>query len=143
MIRLMQEDDIEDVLQIWLLASEAAHSFVGCSFWAEKLGEMRDVYLPQTENWVCEEENEVVGFLSLNGNRVEAIFVHPEKQGKGVGTALMRHAKSLKGDLELNVYAENESSVAFYQKEGFQIAEEGVEPHTNCRDFLMRFTKTD
>ena len=57
---------------------------------------------------------------------VSAIGVQPERQGQGVGTALMQHAITRADGDGVPIYleTESESNVAFYRKLGFAVIEE-------------------
>ncbi len=48
-----QNRDETEVLNIWLKASEQAHSFAGVGFWCGLVEDMRQVYLPKARTWVC------------------------------------------------------------------------------------------
>lgn len=105
MIRPFRPDDLEPVLAIWLAASIRAHDFIAPAFWASKLDDMRDIYLPAAQIWVDEREGEVLGFVALVGNALAAIFVAPSAQGGGIGSALIEQAKTVRERLELTVYS--------------------------------------
>ena len=47
MIRPLEPEDTDTVLEIWLRSSVAAHDFVPRSYWEGKLDEMRTRYLLQ------------------------------------------------------------------------------------------------
>ena len=64
MIRPYHANDANAVLDIWLTASLQAHAFIAESFWRDQLAAMRDIYLPQAETLVLEEDGEILG-LSL------------------------------------------------------------------------------
>lgn len=58
----------------------------------------------EIEMWVAKENDNIVGIIGLQENRVRTFYVHPEKQGKGIGknlykkleeTALARGATNL------------------------------------------------
>src|SRR5690606_26784654 len=127
------------VLQIWLAASIAAHDFVDPGFWQSRLGDMRDVYIPSSETFVFGSPANTAGFYSLHGNTLAAIFVAPEQQGMGIGSALMEHAKQQRPILELTVYKANAPSVAFYEKHGFVIVHEQIDEHSGHPELIMRF----
>ncbi len=76
-------------------------------------------YLPNSETWVACGQGEPVGFISLIGRFIGGLFVDPRVQGLGVGRLLVAHALTLKGALELEVYAANENAVCFYSRFGF------------------------
>ena len=140
MIRNYRETDLEEMVRIWYDASVVAHSFIPASFWASKKIAIKEKYLPLAENLVFEEEGRVVvGFISLIGNRVCALFVAPEMQGKGIGRALLEHAKILKGKLSLKVYRENENAFRFYKKCGFVVTGEELDEFTGCAQILMKW----
>lgn len=137
MIRKYREADIEQILDIWLSASIKAHSFIGPEYWKSKVSEMRDVYLPASETFVFESEGQVVGFYSLYGSTLAAIFVSPSLHGKGIGSALMDDAKSRRECLQLSVYSDNTPSINFYKQHGFIPLVEQIDEHTGYREFIM------
>ena len=47
-----QNRDETEVLNIWLKASEQAHSFAGVGFWCGLVEDMRQVYLPDRKSVV-------------------------------------------------------------------------------------------
>ena len=120
MIRRYREADLEDVLSAWAEASAVAHSFLSPEFQSRERREIRDVYLPMAETWVWEDDGQVVGFISLLENEVGAIFVDSRFQGRGIGRVLMDQARSLKGELEVEVFEKNAQGRAFYERYGFE-----------------------
>lgn len=139
-IRAMCADDMDIVLDIWLQASIKAHHFVAADVWQQNLTSMRNQYLPAAENYVYQDEsNEVIGFFSLYQDCLAAIFVLPEKQGNGIGSKLLQHAKSLRTFLTLTVYAANEASVGFYLNAGFSRQAEQTDSHTGQPEYLMQW----
>ena len=89
MIRLYQETDTEDLIDVWYQASSIAHSFLTDTFLEEEKAKLPEVFLPNSQTWVYEAEGEVVGFISLVGNEVGGLFVRPSRQRQGIGQALM------------------------------------------------------
>ncbi|MDX1714991.1 MAG: N-acetyltransferase [Halomonas venusta] len=139
MIRKYRETDIDQILEIWLSASIKAHAFVGAEFWASKVTEMRDVYIPASETFVFESENQIAGFYSLYGNTLAAVFVSPSLQGQGVGAAMLDDAKSRRECLQLTVYRENTPSINFYKKQGFISLGEQVDEQTGHPELVMEY----
>ena len=127
------------MVRIWYDASVIAHPFVPASFWASHKSAMKEKYLPLAENYVFEQEGQVAGFISLAGERVCALFVAPEAQGRGIGKALLEHAKALKGRLSLKVYKDNKKATHFYERTGLKAAGEEVDEHTGCLQVLMEW----
>ncbi|MGV2978688.1 GNAT family N-acetyltransferase [Camelimonas sp. ID_303_24] len=118
-IRPYQGADTKLLSGIWLLASRQAHPFLG----EEKLRSHRQLieseYLPNSETWVACDQGKPVGFIGLIETFIGGLFVDPHAQGLGVGRLLVDHALTLKGSLELEVYAANEDAVRFYSRLGF------------------------
>ena len=118
MIRLFEEEDLDEVLAIWLDANLRAHSFIPAGYWEGRREEVRQA-LPQAELYVWEERGEILGFLGLEGDYIAGIFVRHGAQSRGVGKRLLDRAKEGRGRLSLRVYEKNTRAAAFYRREGF------------------------
>ncbi len=116
MIRPYEEEDTEGVVEAWYQTSLIAHSFLSEPFFEEEKENLRNIFLPRAQTWVYEIEGRVGGFISLAGNEVGGIFIHPAWQRRGIGTALLDKAKSLQGVLELEVFEANTQGRSFYAK---------------------------
>ncbi len=119
MIRLYQDGDIEDIIDVWYQASLLAHPFLSENFLEEERRKIRDVHLPNAQTWVYEEQGKPVGFIALIDNEVGGIFVHPSMHRRGIGKALMDKACSMHDSVELDVLEANSIGRAFYSKYGF------------------------
>ncbi|MGG5506509.1 MULTISPECIES: N-acetyltransferase [unclassified Myroides] len=139
MIRLFRAADSKEVVELWYEASVIAHDFIEPNYWQEKKEDMAQIYIPNSETYVYEKEKHILGFVSLIGNYIAAIFVAPEQQGKGIGKELMQFVKQRKSTLELGVYAKNTNSIAFYKKQGFVVVEEKLEEATGEREVVMEY----
>ena len=131
---------MNDVLSIWLKASIRAHGFVAEEYWESRVDDMRKIYLPSSETYVFFENGAILGFFSLQGDSLAAMFVSPDAQGKGIGQQLMNKAKSLRRKLSLSVYGENEKSIQFYRKCGFKPAKERVDEGMGHIEILMEYS---
>ena len=138
MIREYKEQDLDDLLSVWATASEIAHPFLTKEFLALERENIPKVYLPKAETWVSEEDGCVIGFISLLGNEVGAIFVHPKYHRKGIGRELMNKARELRGELYVEVFAANTIGRKFYAKYGFELIEEKVHEQTGLELIRLR-----
>ena len=129
-------------MQIWLHGNLDAHAFIPASFWKAHFEMVRDM-LPQAELYVHEDKDtrQIDGFIGLAGNHIEGIFVAKAARSKGVGKALLDHAKLLKPSLTLNVYQKNERALAFYRREQFAVQSEGIDEDTSKADIQMLWTR--
>ncbi len=138
-IRQALAADITAMLDIWLSASIRAHSFISSDFWHKSSVEMRDKYLPASENWVYCENGRILGFVSLQQNNLAALFVSPDHQGRGIGRQLLNHAKLQRQTLSLTVYEANSKAIAFYSHHGFKMMIAQKDPHTGHSELLMSY----
>lgn len=120
MIRKYRPEDCDEVLSVWSAATALAHPFLSERFLEFERREIRNVHLPKAATWVWEADGHVVGFISLLGNEVGAVFVDPRFQRAGIGWALMDHARALRGELEVEVFRDNRIGRTFYAKYGFE-----------------------
>jgi putative acetyltransferase len=139
-VRKYEASDLAAVLTAWESASELAHPFLPASFIAQERINIAEIYLPRADVWVVERENQVIGFISLIGNEVGGLFVHPKFQGTGAGKALMDKAQALHGDLALEVFKENMIGRRFYERYGFELMHEKVFTDTGDPLLCLKFT---
>ena len=138
MIRKYRDQDLDDLLAAWASAAAIAHPFLTQDFLALERENIPNLYLPNAETWVFEDEGRVVGFVALLGNEVGAIFVHPNQQRRGVGRQLMDKAKELRGELIVEVFKANSIGRAFYAKYGFESVAEKVHEQTGFELLRLR-----
>ena len=69
--------------------------------------------------YVYESKGKIQGFVGLNGEYMEGIFVCDKLQSQGIGKLLLDFVKKSRTELSLNVYQKNARVIYFYQREGF------------------------
>lgn len=79
------------------------------------------------KTWVAEENGKVIGFCAAvrgtETNRLQAIYVLPDHQGKGIGKILVEKAFDFLGldkDILVNVARYNSQAICFYKYFGFK-----------------------
>lgn len=142
MIRKMEEKDISDVLQIWLETNIRAHNFIEKEYWTGNY-EMVKQILPEAEVYVYEDEKngQIAGFIGMNNQYVEGLFVKESAQSRGIDKQLLDHAKSRKTELRLGVYQKNVRTMRFYLRENFLIQAEEMDEDTNEKEYIMGWGK--
>ena len=79
-------------------------------------------FIERDEIWVEEEMGTVTGFAGVSSDTLTHLYVDPDHQARGTGTALLDHAKTLRpGRLELWVFQKNEGARRFYERHGFRL----------------------
>lgn len=142
MIRRMQEADRDRVAEIWLDTNLKAHSFIRPEYWKGNFEYVKETLL-QAEVYVCEEKGRIQGFAGINGGHIEGIFVSEEAQARGIGKELMDFIKGKKNRLSLHVYLKNTGAVRFYQREGFEILNQGMDENTKEAELFMGWKSSE
>ena len=79
-----------------------------------------DHMVPNRETWVAESAGSIVGVLVLHDDEVDQLYVAPDAQRRGVGHAMLSHAKRLRpGGLRLWAFQRNAPARRFYEAHGF------------------------
>lgn len=119
-IRQATHADHPQLLNLWLRSVRATHHFLQAPDIEALLPQLRDVYLPAVELWVAvNAEDCPLGFIGLNENHVEMLFIEPDLRGKGIGRALLDDARNSRNQLSVDVNEQNPEAVGFYLHYGF------------------------
>ena len=136
MIRKMQNIDINRVADIWLKTNLKAHYFIPEQYWTSNYELVKEMLL-QAEVYMYEDNKMIQGFVGLNAEYIEGIFVSDEMQSCGIGKLLLDYIKDKKVSLRLNVYQKNARAISFYQREGFIIQCEDLDEDTGEKEYTM------
>lgn len=136
MIRKLLNGDIDRVADIWLKTNLKAHYFISNQYWKSNYELVKEM-MSQSEVYVFEADKMIQGFVGLNDEYIEGIFVRDEMQSQGIGKLLLNFVKEKKTKLYLNVYQKNTRAIHFYQREGFEIQREGLDEVTGEKDYVM------
>lgn len=140
MIREFKQTDIDNVMEIWLTENIKAHDFIPKEYWEKNFEYVKKV-LPNAEIYVYLEDEKIVGFIGLNDNYIEGIFIDSKYQHKGISTALLKKTKELKDELTLSAYKKNTKAIQFYLKNGFEIVEENIDKENDEVEYIMLWKK--
>lgn len=142
MIRQYAADDIDTVMQIWFDTNIQAHYFISSDYWQSNYGVVKEM-LPQAEIYVHEDDcaKQIDGFIGLNDNYIEGIFVKKAAQSKGIGKQLLNHVKKARPTLRLSVYQKNKKAIQFYLREKFSSQSERVDDNTGEKELIMVWTR--
>ena len=78
-------------------------------------------FLPQAELWLAvDAADRATGFLVMDGDMIDALFVDPQVHGQGIGTELLNHALSL-GATCVEASEQADNALPFYLARGFTI----------------------
>lgn len=123
LLRPLTVDDLDLVGEIYCAARQAAAEVfaaprAGVDALAHQLRGVVDGGSSRTECWVAEDDGPL-GFAVLVDGWLEALYVAPERQRHGVGSALLELAKARFADgFGLWVFAANAAARGFYHRHG-------------------------
>lgn len=142
MIRKFSDHDIDIVMQIWLNTNIQAHNFISPDYWRNSFDMVKEM-LPYAEIYVYENDNthRITGFVGLNDNFIEGVFVEEAFQSNGIGKQLLNYAKRIRHILCLHVYQKNTRAIRFYLREKFKIQSEGIDDNTAEKEFTMIWSR--
>ena len=140
MIRKFEKNDINAVMEIWVNENIRTHNFIAKEYWKDNYEYVKDI-LPKADIYVYILDEQVVGFVGVNNNYVEGIFVDINNQHSGIGSSLLDRIKENKDNLTLNVYKKNANAIKFYEKKNFIITSENIDTDTNEIEYTMTWSK--
>ncbi len=140
MIRKFNNNDIDDVMRIWKNENIKAHKFISKEYWKSNYNFVKEA-LPNVEIYVYIIKEKIIGFVGLNGNYIEGIFVDTNNQSNGVGTSLLNKVKENRNNLTLSVYKKNINAINFYKKNNFIITNENIDEDTDEIEYTMTWNK--
>lgn len=82
----------------------------------------------------------VKGFIRLNGEEIDKLFVEPVLQGHGIGARLLDFAIAEKNARFLWALEKNTKAIAFYERHGFRLTDER-KPEEDTDEFLVRMER--
>lgn len=136
----IDEKTLDSLLAIWLEGNLQAHSFISKNYWLDNQVGVREG-LAQARIFVKETDGKAVGFLGLVEEAIEGLFVKEQFQKQGIGEALIQRVKDEKKILTLTVYENNQAALLFYERQGFRRVRSQIDPETQQREWLMRWTR--
>ena len=111
----------ERLVAIWESSVRATHHFLQESDIAALRPLLLNAYLPNLSVVISRDDAGAIhGFLGVDKNRIEMLFVDDASRGKGVGKLLLNYAVEHIGANEVDVNEQNPQGVAFYRHMGFE-----------------------
>lgn len=130
MIREYKNSDLPHAAGVWLRSGQAEYHYLS-AFQDLNENTAIDVFSRAIQNkcniWIYESNQELIGFLAMDVNFIDRLYVDPYRQRKGVGSELIQYAKNLyPNGLRLKTHQLNTRACAFYEKHDFVVMGYGV-----------------
>jgi GNAT superfamily N-acetyltransferase len=126
-IRRADANDADGLSDVWLGSRHAAIAHIPRPVHTD--AEVREwissKVLSEHECWLAHSrDGETIAMLVLSQNWIEQLYVLPDFQGSGIGSALVELAKSRSpGSLQLWTFETNVPAQRFYERHGFVCVE--------------------
>lgn len=122
-IRPGEPDDLPAIAEVYLAARQAAFPAIPAG--AHPPDDVRRHVtgwdLTEREVWVAETEAALVGFAALTGDWLDHLYIAPQGQGRGVGSALLDLVKTRRpAGFSLWVFLTNQRARDFYHQAGLR-----------------------
>lgn len=119
-IRASRPEDGSRVVEIWCASVDATHDFLLPNDRYE-IEQIVRGFLPGAPLWLAVDgDDRAIGFMLLDGEQMEALFIDPAWRGRGVGRALVEHGLVLSPTMTTDVNEQNAQAVGFYLRLGFE-----------------------
>ncbi|MBI5112559.1 MAG: GNAT family N-acetyltransferase [Rhodovulum sp.] len=139
-VRPYERSDEEAVIELWRRTWQTAyprHDFAArVAWWRER---WRTELVPMAAVVVVEVKGEILGFVTIEeSGYLDQIVVAPEAWGTEVAILLLDEAKRIAPTgIALHVNKDNARAIRFYEKQGFFIGGEDVNPRSQSPVFMM------
>ncbi|PRX34706.1 putative acetyltransferase [Orenia metallireducens] len=137
MIRNSNKDDLDKIVHLWYEVSLKAHDFIDKEYWKTSQQDMKEKYIPLSDTYIIEEDNQLRGFISMVDNYLAALFVASNFQSSGYGKRLLDHVKKNRDYIELKVFKKNKKAYNFYSNNEFIIEQELLSEDLKEKEYLM------
>ena len=114
--------DFPRVVEVWEASVRATHHFLTEADIQSFKPLVREE-LPHVAQLCCvrDAEGQVAGFIGVERDKVEMLFVDPSWRGQGIGRRLMTYAVTTLGATLVDVNEQNPQAVGFYMRMGFEV----------------------
>ena len=114
--------DVPRAVEIWRAAVDSTHAFLTAEHRAELDVLVAEQFLPNAKLWVVDgDDSQAAGFLVMDGDMIDALFVDPDRHGRGYGTALLNHALALAPSAKVDASEQAANALPFYLARGFRV----------------------
>ena len=115
---------VDQLLEVWERSVRATHRFLS----ADGIAEIK-LYVPQALREIphlvaaWRENGTPAGFMGVDGQKLEMLFLVPEERGRGLGRKLVQYGVERFGIREVTVNEQNPQARGFYEHMGFCVYE--------------------
>ena len=113
-------EDYTTLQEIWERSVRSTHDFLDDTAISEIKATLIPDYFPKVELYAVSYNDSLVGFIGLQDDMIEMLFIDSDCRGHGYGSSLIQFAKD-RGITKVDVNEQNPLALSFYQTKGFRI----------------------
>ncbi len=110
-----------EILTIWETSVLATHSFLSHDDFIEIKVLLQSFNFEELNVFCQVEKGKIVGFIGVQENKIEMLFIEPESIGKGFGKDLIDFSVLHQNINQVDVNEQNIPAIKFYEKYGFEV----------------------
>lgn len=102
-----------ELIRLWEKSVRATHHFLKEEDIQYYKPLILNEYFDEVKLFCLKEDDRIAGFIGVDEQLIQMLFVDPELRGKGIGRALINHAREKFGVNSVDVNEQNQEAVAF------------------------------
>ena len=112
---------INELLAVWEASVRATHHFLTDEDIISIKPQAQQAIIAIPELLYVEEKEKILGFMGIENNKIEMLFIHPDYRGHGIGKQFIAHAITLFNVSSVDVNEQNVQGLGFYKHMGFKV----------------------
>lgn len=141
MIKKIKEEDLTNVMTLWVKGNFKANNFIDKDYWLEIYNNTKENFLKDYKTFVYKENDEILGFISINDSEIKAINVRDDQQRRGIGTKLVNYCKEniSESEIIIKIFEKNMNAIIFFSNLEFKNIKIQLNEKFNEKEYVMQF----
>ena len=141
MIKKIKEEDLTNVMTLWVKGNFKANNFIDKDYWLEIYNNTKENFLKDYKTFVYKENDEILGFISINDSEIKAINVRDDQQRRGIGTKLVNYCKEniSESEIVIKIFEKNMNAIIFFSNLEFKNIKIQLNEKFNEKEYVMQF----
>ena len=144
MIRKIKKEDLTSVMTIWVKGNFKANNFIDKDYWLEIYNDIKVKFLEKWKTYVYTDNDEILGFISVDIDEIKAIFVKENYRGNAIGTKLVNYYRNnlqVGEELFTKIFKKNMRGIIFFSNLQFKNAKVQLNEKFNETEYVMSWIK--
>lgn len=128
-------------MTLWVKGNFKANNFIDKDYWLEIYNNTKENFLKDYKTYVYKENDEILGFISINNSEIKAINVRDDQQRRGIGTKLVNYCKEniYESEIIIKIFEKNMNAIIFFSNLEFKNIKIQLNEKFNEKEYVMQF----